>query len=144
MTQSNAIPTAPPDALLPHRLPPPIAKDTVTVIAPKDRVVTPCSTVVGLMREACVDAEDFWMGMVSSEPGTASAWHDHGERTTYVLPLKGDFYVELEDGTHVPMIADGSVYVTPPHVKHREVNASGTRAEAFLIRVGPKSRSPQE
>ncbi len=125
--------------------PPPIARDAITVITPSQRVVTPCSSVVGLLREACIDQDDVWMGMVSAEPGTASVWHDHGERTTYVLPIAGEgCYIEYGDGERVYLKADGSLYVTPAHLRHREVNPGSTRMQAFLIRLGPKAQGVTE
>ncbi|MGD8862039.1 MAG: cupin domain-containing protein [Myxococcales bacterium] len=125
--------------------PPAIASDAITVIAPDQRAVTPCSSVVGLLREACVDQGDVWMGMVSAEPGTASVWHDHGERTTYLLPISGEgAYLEYEGGERIPLRADGTVYVTPAHLRHREVNAGSIRMQAFLIRLGPKAEGVTE
>lgn len=124
---------------------PAIATDTVTAIGPGDRVVKPCASVVGLLREACVDEEDLWVGMVSSDPHTASAWHDHGDRTTYVLPLAGAAVVEFgPDGRErLELRCDGTLYVVPPHLMHREVNPSDTPFRAFLIRVGPKAAKPE-
>ena len=128
------------------RLPPPVADDTVTVIAPNQRAVTPCSSVVGLLREACIDDGNVWMGMVSAEPGTASVWHDHGDRTTYLLPLSGSAVVEFgsEGCERVQLEPDGSVYVIPPHLRHREVNPGATRMQAFLIRLGPRAPGVSE
>jgi quercetin dioxygenase-like cupin family protein len=124
-----------------------VAGDTVTRITPAERVVTPCSSVVGLLREACIDQDDVWIGMVSAEPGTASQWHDHGDRTTYLLPLEGEGTIEYEgpNGRGSTQVrADGSVYVTPPHVRHREVNDSTTPLRGFLIRIGPKGRGSRD
>ncbi len=127
--------------MTPPTAPPPIADNAVTVIAPNDRGVNPCPYVPGLSREACVDEEGVWIGMVTAEPGTASAWHDHGDRTTYLFPLCGDCVIEYGpqgEEQRVHLIADGSVYVVPPHLRHREVNDNATPVRAFQVRLGPK------
>ncbi len=126
--------------------PPPVQSNAVTVIAPDQRVVTPCSSVVGLLREACVDQDEVWMGMVSAEPGTASAWHDHGDRTTYLLPLAGGGYLEYgpDPAQRIELRTDGTVYVTPPHLRHREVNPGTVPLRAFLVRLGPLARGVTE
>ncbi len=128
--------------------PPAIATDAITEIAPNQRAVTPCSSVVGLLREACVDEGDVWMGMVTAEPGTASRWHDHGERTTYLLPVSaGEAYLEFgseQAPRRMQLKADGTVYVTPAHLWHREVNPGNTPLQAFLVRLGPKARGVTE
>lgn len=124
---------------------PAIAADAVTAIAPSDRLAKPCASVVGLLREACIEEDDLWIGMVSSEPHTASVWHDHGDRTTYVLPLAGAAVVEFGPNgeERLELRCDGTLYVVPPHLKHREVNPSDTPFRAFLIRVAPKAATPR-
>jgi uncharacterized RmlC-like cupin family protein len=92
------------------------------------------------MRETCVDEGDLWIGMVSAEPHTESHWHDHGERVTYVLPLAGAAVVEFGDNgsERMELRTDGTLYVVPPHVTHREVNPADTPFRAVLIRLLPR------
>ena len=118
-----------------------MAKRTITAITAEDRLAKPCASVAGLMRETCVDEGDLWIGMVSSEPHTASHWHDHGERVTYVLPLEGAAAVEYGDGERMEMQTDGTLYVVPPHVHHREVNDSDVPFRAFLFRMLPRGEA---
>jgi uncharacterized RmlC-like cupin family protein len=116
---------------------PAVAADAVTVIAPSERATLPGPPGAGFVREACVDTGHVWTGFASTEPGTESPWHHHGEYTTYVLPLQGEGVIEFgPDGQSVPMRADGTVYVIPAGLVHREINTGSTRNQAFIVRVG--------
>lgn len=132
---SNASAFAPARGV-PSRMPP-VATNAVTAIPPADRVPLPCS--IGFLREGCVDDERVFICFASTEPGSASPWHDHGESTTYVLMIKGEGVVEFGPGEdqRVRLRADGTVYVVPPGLRHREVNTGTTENQAFVVRVRP-------
>lgn len=117
---------------------PPVAADAVTVIGPSDRVTLPAPPGAGFLRQACIDDGHVWAGFASTEPGTASPWHHHGAYTTYILPLRGEGVVEFGPGENdrVLLRADGTVYVIPPGLVHRELNPCATKNQAFIVRVG--------
>jgi uncharacterized RmlC-like cupin family protein len=116
---------------------PVVASDRVTTIAPHDRLVRACKSSDGIQREICIDDGNGFICFASTEPGTVSHWYDHGHYTTYVLPLQGESRVE--GGPHgneqTPLDKDGSIYVCPAHLVHREVNVGTTRSTALIVRV---------
>ena len=109
---------------------PTIAGDAVTAIRPSERDARPCN--FGFLREVCVDDESSFVCFASTDPGSASPWHDHGESTTYALLLEGEAAVEFEGGERMELHADGTPYVIPPNLSHREIN-TGTTKNTFLV-----------
>ena len=77
------------------------------------------------------------MCFASTEPGSASPWHNHGESTTYALLLQGEGAVEFAGNERIELRADGTVYVIPPHLEHREINTGSTRNQILVMRVFP-------
>lgn len=136
MTQPSSVPATPSTPQAPK--PPAVASDAVTVIPPGDRAALPAPPGAGFIRQACIDDGHVWAGFVSTEPGTASPWHHHGDYTTYILPLLGGGVIELGAGgsEQVELCADGTVYVIPPGLVHREINTGTTKNQAFIVRVG--------
>lgn len=112
---------------------PTVGADAITAIAPADRVQRPCR--FGFRREVCVDDDKSFMCFVTTQPGSASPWHDHGESTTYALLLRGEAAIELADGKRIELRADGTVYVMPPHLSHREINTGTTENHILVMRV---------
>jgi uncharacterized RmlC-like cupin family protein len=140
MTQfTDARANAPRDAA-PAPVVPAIATDRVSAITPSDRLVLPVRPgQEGFFRETCVEAGQVWAGFAASEPGSANPWHHHGAHTVYVLALGGDGALEF-DGPHGPesvsLRLDGTLYVIPPGLVHREVNNGTTKHQVFMFRVG--------
>ncbi len=114
---------------------PAIATDAVTVIKPGERAALPSPPGVGFYREACVADGLVWAGFVSTDPGSASPWHHHGDHTTYALLLQGEAIVEFGN-ERLHLRADGSMAVLPPSVVHREINPGATKNQFFIMRVG--------
>ncbi len=114
---------------------PAIATDAVTVIKPSERVALPSPPGAGFHREACFDDGHVWTGFVSTDPGSASPWHHHGEHTTYALLLQGECVVEF-GSERLHLRADGSMAVLPPGLVHREINTGATKNQFFIMRVG--------
>lgn len=112
---------------------PTVAADAITAIAPADRVRRPCR--FGFVRDVCVDDDKSFMCFATTQPGSASPWHDHGESTTYALLLRGEATIEFADGKSVELRADGTVYVVPPHLSHREINTGTTENQILVMRV---------
>jgi mannose-6-phosphate isomerase-like protein (cupin superfamily) len=112
---------------------PSIATDAITAIAPTDRETRPCK--FGFLREVCVDDGTSFVCFATTEAGSASPWHDHGESTTYALLLKGEAAIEFAGGKRMELRADGTVYVVPPHLQHREINTGTTKNQLLVMRV---------
>ena len=119
---------------------PALAADRVGVIAPGNRVPLPTRAgQEGFFRETCVEESGIWAGFAASEPGSANPWHHHAAHTVYVLALSGEGALEFDgpDGVEsVPLCVDGTLYVIPPRLVHREVNTGTTRHQVFMFRVG--------
>jgi mannose-6-phosphate isomerase-like protein (cupin superfamily) len=133
----NAIPTAAPVAETPAELPT-VSRDVITAITPADRVPRPCN--FGFLREVCVDDDRSFICFATTEAGSASPWHDHGDSTTYAVLLQGEAVVEFGDRERLELRADGTVYVIPPHLRHREINAGTTKNQFLVVRVFASSR----
>ncbi len=79
-----------------------------------------------------------WVGMVTTEPGTTSPWHHHGEHETYVYILEGEATVEFGSGGAARMhaTADGSLHIIPAGLAHRELNTGSAPNRMLVVRVG--------
>jgi len=138
MTQFTAAQANPPATSPPES--PPVAADRVSAIRPADRVALPTRPgQEGFFRETCIDAGTVWAGFAASDPGSANPWHHHGAHTVYVLALSGEGALEYTGPQGVesePLRVDGTLYVIPPGLVHREVNTGTTRHQVFMFRVG--------
>jgi mannose-6-phosphate isomerase-like protein (cupin superfamily) len=112
---------------------PAIARGAVTEIGPADRAQRPCR--FGFVREVCVDDPQTFVCFAMTEPGSATPWHDHGDSTTYALLLQGEAAVEFGDNERLDLRADGTVYVIPPHLSHREINTGSTKNQIMVLRA---------
>ena len=80
---------------------------------------------------------DVWVGEVRTDPGTASAWHHHGEHATYGRVLEGSIQLEFGPGGGATLQAgDGDFFFVPPHTVHRETNPGNGEMVAVVVRVG--------
>ena len=95
---------------------------------------TPGQSTPGMTRSEAIVVDDIWSGTALTEPGVVSGWHHHGDHHSIVYVARGAFDVETADGV-VRATAGDFVYI-PPHVIHREGNASDTPAEVVLVRRG--------
>jgi hypothetical protein len=59
--------------------------DRVIVVRAAERTAGPQTP--GMRREEAFATDDLWAGLVTTEPGTVSAWHHHGEYETAVYVL---------------------------------------------------------
>jgi uncharacterized RmlC-like cupin family protein len=91
----------------------------------------------GMHREQAVVTEGMWAGHVTTDAGTISGWHHHGEHETSVYVISGR--LRMEFGPHgaesVDAVAGDFLYV-PPHTIHREGNPSDEASTAVVVRSG--------
>jgi uncharacterized RmlC-like cupin family protein len=83
------------------------------------------------------DADDRWIGYVTTEAGVHSGWHHHGEMDTYVYVVRGS--IELESGPggrDVARAGAGDFTHIPAGIVHREGTPGDTSAEAVVVRIG--------
>ena len=75
---------------------------------------------------------------MSTEPGSATPWHHHGDHDTYAYMLSGEARVEFgEEGSESRDItADESLHILPAGLVHREINVGKEKNHFLIIRVG--------
>ncbi len=109
---------------------------SILTISPSERTVLPGPPGAPFVREQCVDDGHVWVGIVTTEPGTSSPWHHHGEHTTYAYVLEGEGTIEFGDGESKKITADGTLGVVPKGLVHREINTGSTKNKFLIMRVG--------
>jgi uncharacterized RmlC-like cupin family protein len=91
----------------------------------------------GMERRQLLEHEDRWIGWVRTAPGTASGWHHHGDRDTYILMTSGSIIIEFGPGGRDRIEPGaGDVGYVPPQTVHREITAGAVPGEAFVVRIG--------
>jgi uncharacterized RmlC-like cupin family protein len=109
--------------------------DDITCVHPADRRLA--DPTPGKVREQAVAVHGLWSGLVSTEPGTASGWHHHGEHDTAVYVIDGTVRVEFGPGGSRSVDAGpGDFLHIPRHVVHREVNPGPTTSHEVVSRSG--------
>lgn len=112
-------------------------KGLVRVIRSADIPVGPKSH--GMSRKVADFDQLIALGEARNEPQTRSAWHHHGERTTYAYVMQGLAHLEWGRGgrEHADLEA-GDFYVISPHTTHREGNpgTDDQRLVGFYLGAG--------
>ncbi len=92
----------------------------------------------GIRRRVAFEAHDeYWFGHVETEPGTTSAWHHHGEMTTFGRVISGTLFVEYGPGGRERVEAGpGDWFRIPAGMIHREGTAGDEPGSLTLGRVG--------
>ena len=107
----------------------------VLVVRSDERTAGPPTP--GMSREQAFATQGLWAGYVTTEPGTVSAWHHHGEYETAVYVLSGALRMESGPGGSSTLDAGpGDFVFVPRGVVHRESNPSSTPAEVVAFRAG--------
>lgn len=111
---------------------------SIRTIGPKQRKTLPGPEGSPFVREEMFADGAVWLGMVTTEPGSASPWHHHGEHETYVYVLEGEATVEFGPGgsRRLHATADGSLHIVPAGLPHREINTGSTPNRMLVVRVG--------
>jgi mannose-6-phosphate isomerase-like protein (cupin superfamily) len=113
------------------------ALSTVLLIGPQDRTVLPGPANAPFRRELCYDDGHAWVGIVTTEPGSASPWHHHGDYDTFAYLLEGEAVVEFgDDGQSLHLSPDESVGIVPKGLPHRELNPGTVPNKFLIVRVG--------
>jgi uncharacterized RmlC-like cupin family protein len=117
---------------------PAAAKALAQLIAPEAFTELPGPPNAPFVRRQCYDDGHVWIGVVTTEPGTASPWHHHGDYDTYAYVLAGEGKVEFADPERATIhcTETGSFLFLPKGIAHREVNSGTTQNRFLIVRVG--------
>jgi len=90
-----------------------------------------------MIRRAAFADPETWVGTATTEPGVVSAWHHHGDHTTYIFCARGGIRIESGPGGSDAVEGRAGDFIKiPPHVVHREANPSDDEQLVVLARVG--------
>lgn len=104
-------------------------------ISPADR--SPGQPTPGMRREQAASTERSWAGHVTTEAGTVSGWHHHGDYESHIFVVSG--VMRVESGPHGQDVVDaqaGDFVFVPPRAVHREGNPTSEQAEVIVVRAG--------
>ncbi len=114
--------------------------DGVRVIRPADRSSSTAQSG-GMRREAAVAPDttgttSLWMGVATTLPGTASAWHHHGDCETGIYVVQGRSRFSWgPHGGESAEVGPGDFLSVPPYVVHRE-EALGPEEVVMVVARG--------
>jgi uncharacterized RmlC-like cupin family protein len=94
----------------------------------------------GVLREQALSTDDVWIGVVTTEPGSMSTWHHHGDHDTYAYVVSGAKRIEYGPGGSLSVTAGPGDFIhLPKGLTHREGNPSPevSRSIAFRLGSGP-------
>lgn len=104
-------------------------------VRPDER--TPGQATSGMHREEALATDRLWAGYVTTDAGSVSGWHHHGEYETSIYVVAGTLRMESGPGGEevVDAVAGDFVYV-PAHAIHREGNPSDETSAVVVVRSG--------
>ena len=77
----------------------------------------------GMQRRRAIDVPGLWAGVVETEPGATSGWHQHGDHETSPYVVAGTLRLEFGPGGGTTVDAGPGEFIhVPAHVVHRESN----------------------
>lgn len=104
-------------------------------IRPGERVDGP--STAGMVRSQAVASERMWAGLVRTEPGMVSGWHNHGDHESTIFVVSGTLHMEFGPGGGEAFDAEpGDFVYVPEGVVHREGNPSDEPADIVVVRSG--------
>ena len=107
----------------------------VRLISPADRSQGPVTA--GMRREQVTSTDRSWAGHVTTEAGTVSGWHHHGDYESHIYVVSGVMRVESGPGGQDVVDAQpGDFVFVPPHAIHREGNPTADEATVVVVRAG--------
>ena len=90
-----------------------------------------------MTREEAVSTDGMWSGVMRAAPGTASAWHHHGDYESSIYVLSGTFRMEFgPGGREVLEAGPGDFLHVARAAIHRESNPSAEECRAVVVRAG--------
>ncbi|HEX3707258.1 MAG TPA: cupin domain-containing protein [Mycobacteriales bacterium] len=91
----------------------------------------------GVVREQAFVRAGMWSGRVTTEPGTVSGWHHHGDHDTSIYVSEGVLRLEFgPGGTDVVRAGPGDFVHVGKGVVHREGNPSEVSSRLIVTRAG--------
>jgi uncharacterized RmlC-like cupin family protein len=91
----------------------------------------------GMSRSQAFTTETLWVGRAEAEAGAVSAWHHHGEHTSYGCVVRGNLRFEFGPGGAESIeVGPGDFFTVPPHAVHRESNPGSEEVEVVVVRSG--------
>ena len=108
---------------------------TVRRVRPAERV--PGQATSGMHREQALATDRMWAGYVTTDAGSVSGWHHHGEYETSIYVVAGTLRMESGPGGAqvLDAVAGDFVYV-PSRAIHREGNPSVETSALVVVRSG--------
>ena len=104
-------------------------------IGPDQR--TEAAATPGMHREEAVATDRLWSGLATTDPGSSSGWHHHGEYETTFYVLSGVVRMEFGPGGRESLeVGPGDFGYVAPGTVHRESNPSGEQSVAVVVRAG--------
>lgn len=113
-----------------------MSQDTpVRRVRPAERV--PGQATSGMHREEALATDRLWAGYVTTDAGSVSGWHHHGDYETSIYVVAGKLRMESgPGGAHVVDAGAGDFVYVPPGAIHREGNPSEETAGLVVVRSG--------
>lgn len=91
----------------------------------------------GMRREQAISTDRSWSGHVTTDAGTVSGWHHHGDYESHIYVVSGVMRIESgPDGQDVIDAQPGDFVFVPPHAVHREGNPTSAEATLIVVRAG--------
>ena len=111
------------------------AQDPVVRIPPEGRVET--DPTPGIIREQAIAVGGLWAGLATTEAGTTSGWHHHGDYVTSIYIVSGRLRMESgPGGENVVEAVAGDFLHVPPGAVHRESNPGSSESHIVVVRAG--------
>ena len=108
---------------------------TVRRVRPAERV--PGQATSGMHREQALATDRMWAGYVTTDAGSISGWHHHGEYETSIYVVTGTLRMESgPGGTQVLDAVAGDFVYVPSQAIHREGNPSEETSALVVVRSG--------
>jgi uncharacterized RmlC-like cupin family protein len=90
-----------------------------------------------MVREAAIQADNLWAGLVRTAPGATSGWHHHGDHETSIYVARGRLRMEFgPGGAQVVHAVEGDFLHVPTGAIHREGNDGETESHLVVVRSG--------
>ena len=111
------------------------AADPVRHVPPGERV--PGHPTPGMHREEAVSTGGMWAGFVTTEAGSTTAWHHHGDYESTIFVAHGRCRLDSgPGGAEVVEAGAGDFIYVPPWAIHREANPGEADNPLIVFRAG--------
>jgi uncharacterized RmlC-like cupin family protein len=91
----------------------------------------------GMERVEVLSDPGAWVGLTRTCPGSTSAWHHHGDYSTYIYVQAGSARFEFgPQGRDSCLASAGDLLHVPPGAIHRESNDGAEESVLLIFRIG--------